>query len=370
MSRRYKLVIVGSVVICLVGVTFRVPSAIVQAQGIATAPEPITTAIGAPTSIIEPALSPTDAMPSPTQELAVTVEPTLEPEPTPATTAAASASPIVVDPSAPAPTAVVTPTPTAEPGTPPALPTGTAEPSMTPTVSATPALTVTSEPDTPAPTLTTVPAGPTATVTLMPTFPVTETLSATPAPTTTEVLATATVTLTATLPPVLMMTPTITLTVTPTAGPLSVTGAYVPAFPALQLSGTEQTLSVPLSDVTVEDLRGTGAGWRVQVAASQLAEVDPQTGEYLPGGKTLPRGSLQIAPLEIVSPGAVSPGPALMPGPAILDDGAPVVVARAAVGAGMGRFTFGPTVLTLSVPPDAYARPYRTDVTVSIISGP
>lgn len=88
------------------------------------------------------------------------------------------------------------------------------------------------------------------------------------------------------------------------------------------------------------------------------------------GGKTLAPGSLRMVPPEIISSNTLSPGPRIQPGLYIIDDGSAVVVAQAAVGAGTGRYTFGPTILTLTVPASAYARTYQSNVTVSIVSGP
>jgi len=143
-----------------------------------------------------------------------------------------------------------------------------------------------------------------------------------------------------------------------------------PSFPAIRLKGTDQTLTVVLKSFTVNDPRGTGEGWRVVVEAAQLAEVDPETGNYVVGGKTLAPGSLRMVPPEIASSDALSPGPRIPPGPYTIDDGSAVMIAQAAVGAGTGRYTFGPTTLTLTVPASAYARTYQSNVMVSIVSGP
>jgi hypothetical protein len=66
----------------------------------------------------------------------------------------------------------------------------------------------------------------------------------------------------------------------------------------------------------------------------------------------------------------VSPGPSVLPGPNGIDDRAGMIILRAGKGSGMGTYTFGPTTLQLVVPASAYAKIYRTDITLSIFPGP
>ncbi|HUR18390.1 MAG TPA: hypothetical protein VMZ51_05555 [Acidimicrobiales bacterium] len=144
---------------------------------------------------------------------------------------------------------------------------------------------------------------------------------------------------------------------------LSPANVTVEDFPAVNLDGTAKTTSAAMADFSVTD--SAGAGWNVTVSATRFAEVDG-AGQYVSGGKALPVGSLaMLAPAFAPSSGlvVVAAGPYLI-------DGATVKIVSAAPGSS-GTFNFsqgGP--LTLSLPASAYARAYRSDVTVAVASGP
>lgn len=144
---------------------------------------------------------------------------------------------------------------------------------------------------------------------------------------------------------------------------LSPVTVSVSDFPSVTLSGDPATTTATMSDFTVTD--SDGLGWHVTVQASQFAEING-TGGYVAGGKTLPVGSLAM-PAPTVTPANASVS--IAPGPYLID-GATVQIVTAAAGT-TGTFDFtqgGP--LTLSVPSSAYARSYRSEVTLSVQSGP
>lgn len=144
---------------------------------------------------------------------------------------------------------------------------------------------------------------------------------------------------------------------------LSPATVTVSDFPSVVLSGDPATTTATMGDYSVTD--SDGLGWHVTVQASQFAEVDG-AGGYVTGGKTLPVGSLAM-PAPTVTPTDASVS--IAPGPYLID-GATVQIVTAAVGT-TGTFDFtqgGP--LSLSIPSNAYARSYRSEITVSVQAGP
>lgn len=153
-----------------------------------------------------------------------------------------------------------------------------------------------------------------------------------------------------------------------TSGLLGVTAPAVNDFAVITLTGAAQTAEAPLEPFAVTDARGTGAGWTLVVQASAFREWDGSA--YVPDGKALPAGSLSLAGLAVTSDDTDSSAPELVAGPYVLDSGA-VTVAVASTGTGMGRFTVTPASgLRVAVSADAYARTYRSDVSLSVTSGP
>lgn len=152
-------------------------------------------------------------------------------------------------------------------------------------------------------------------------------------------------------------------------GALSVDKPNVRDFAPVTLNGSPKTTTASMRPFSVADATGTGAGWKLAAQASQFAEADP-TGAYVPGGKTLPTESLSLDGLTVAPDGTTSPPPMVQAGPHILDGPGAVTLLTASAGAGMGRFVVTPSPLTLAVPSDAFARTYRSDVTLSLVSGP
>jgi hypothetical protein len=151
-------------------------------------------------------------------------------------------------------------------------------------------------------------------------------------------------------------------------GTLQVTAPAVNDFISVTLDGTAQVATAPIGPFAVTDARGTGIGWTMNIQATPLGQWDE--GRYVPGGDTLPEGSLILPGLSVASAGTDSVAPALVTGPYTLDSG-PITLARASSGTGMGRFRFTPTgPLRVAVPVGAHAGTYRGEVSISVISGP
>lgn len=136
----------------------------------------------------------------------------------------------------------------------------------------------------------------------------------------------------------------------------------------VSLDGFQKVTTAVMDNFTVTDSRDTGEGWSVSVQGTQFAQWNGTA--YVPGGATLPAGSLSMPAPGVAAVGTESPPPTITPGPYLID-GASVKIASAAPGEGMGRYDFNQGgSLVLTVPSRAFAVTYRSEVTVSVSSGP
>lgn len=151
-------------------------------------------------------------------------------------------------------------------------------------------------------------------------------------------------------------------------GPLGLTTPAVNDSPVVILDGTARTAHAPIEAFSVTDARGNGRGWTLTAQATPFREWDGEG--YVPGGQALPAGSLSWRGFLVSADGTDSQGPVVTPGPYTLDAG-PVTLAEARAGTGMGRFTFSPAAaLEIAVPAGAYARRYRSELSMTVLSGP
>jgi hypothetical protein len=165
--------------------------------------------------------------------------------------------------------------------------------------------------------------------------------------------------------------------VTVTGGTLSITvDPVVGDFTGVTLDGTAKTTTATFAGFEVNDARGSGAGWNVTVQGTQFAEYDSTlnagAGGLVTGGKTLAPNSLSLAVPTVAPDGTTSTRPAITDGPYTIDAASAVKIASAAADTGMGKYDFtqAATPLTLSIPSTAYAKTYRSTVTVSTVTGP
>jgi hypothetical protein len=171
------------------------------------------------------------------------------------------------------------------------------------------------------------------------------------------------------------------------SGGLSITAPTVSSdFGNVTLSSSVQKPTAQLSTLSVIDATGTGAGFKVNVQATQFTEVTPGGGfAGASTAKTLPTSSLKLAPPSTISAvgGTLSPKPAAtIAALTVIDGGAPVKVLSAAVGNGMGSYdiAFPAASLELTIDPataqvdtlnyNGVATPYSSTITWSIVTGP
>lgn len=164
--------------------------------------------------------------------------------------------------------------------------------------------------------------------------------------------------------------------VTVTGGDLTLGSITTGDFGGITLNGAAQSTTATMNAFSVTDARGTGLGWNVTISASPFNEY--ASGEYVASGKTLGTSRFTMAQASAAKVDASSSGvPTVTNGTYTLDadgnsDGTSdaVKIASAATGDGMGSYTVTPGQLSLSVPANVYAKTYRSDVTVTLSTGP
>lgn len=156
-------------------------------------------------------------------------------------------------------------------------------------------------------------------------------------------------------------------------GGLTITNMTVPNFANVTLDGTAKATTTTAEGFSVTDARGTGAGWHVNVNATQFCKLDGVGAACdLVTPRSLPTSSLSVPTLTVAKADATSSAVPTVTGGPYLIDGATVSVASAAAnGSGMGSYNFSQGGdWTLTVPASAYVGTYRSTVTVSVLTGP
>ena len=167
--------------------------------------------------------------------------------------------------------------------------------------------------------------------------------------------------------------------VTVTAANLTLGAIAVGDFAGVTLDGTVNSTTATMSAFDVNDSRGTGAGWNVTIGATEFKEWDSTlnagAGGYVTSGKTIGTSRTSMATATVALADATSSAaPTMTAGAYTLDAGSAVKIASAAAdGTGMGSYTITPggaNGVTLTVDADTYAKAYRSDVTVTLATGP
>lgn len=160
--------------------------------------------------------------------------------------------------------------------------------------------------------------------------------------------------------------------VTVTAGALTYTTPFSAGnFPNTALTGLQQTVRASVNPWTVTDARGSLLnGWNVTIAASRFTDTVDNT-------KQLPTGSLSLVntPTVATTAGNTSLPPANVPLASAIDGGTTQKMTTAAVGQGLGEWTFTPGNaaggdLLLTIPPNAQPGTYVSTITTTLATGP
>lgn len=145
-------------------------------------------------------------------------------------------------------------------------------------------------------------------------------------------------------------------------------------FAGITLNGQQQTTASTWSIGDIVDSRGTGEGWNLSLNLTQLKEYDTLGSAYVPAGHVIPTGSITVdtAPTITLVDGTSSPAGTITAVAVAtpLDTEVPVKLLSAEIDGGMGSYSIGDLTSTLAVRADAYAGTYKTDATVSLVSGP
>lgn len=148
-----------------------------------------------------------------------------------------------------------------------------------------------------------------------------------------------------------------------TGGTLTISAVDNPAFPGVTLNGSAQSVSDSI-DIDVQDLRGTGDGWHLEVTSTTFDN----------GSQTLPTTALTITGVTSACDGTTCTDPTNGNSYAITvpaDTVAPTAVEffDAAAGTGLGDFTITPS-FSLAVPATTYAGTYNSTITLTVANVP
>jgi opacity protein-like surface antigen len=150
-------------------------------------------------------------------------------------------------------------------------------------------------------------------------------------------------------------------TISLTGGSLSVEAAAI-GFTGFALDGTAHNdVTGTTTEWTVKDPTGTGAGWKLNISATDFTNV---------GGKLIPVSGFEVSLLdENIEVVAGNDAPTSSATTALVLTTEPQKLVSAAVDEGMGTYTLLPT-FTLDVPVDTYAGDYSSTVTLQMLATP
>ena len=158
---------------------------------------------------------------------------------------------------------------------------------------------------------------------------------------------------------------TVTATATVTgAGSLSLSNGATASI-SDTLDGTDQSVNYTLP-LTMNDLRGSGAGWNLTMTSTTFTNGASQTlattaSSIASAASACTAGGTCTNPTNSVTYPVTIPAGTTAP--------AAVKVFNAAANTGMGRFTVTPSI-NVSIPGNSYAGSYTSTVTIAAVSGP
>ena len=125
-------------------------------------------------------------------------------------------------------------------------------------------------------------------------------------------------------------------------------------FAPVTLNGVEQLTSVSIDPFSVVDSTASGAGWNVSLTVSDLVN----------GASMIPASSMTMAaPIVAPADGASMTGVVAHPTTGNLSSGEKIVTAD--VGDGDGTYLVSPSILTVTIPPDAVVGTYGGTATIA-----
>jgi hypothetical protein len=167
------------------------------------------------------------------------------------------------------------------------------------------------------------------------------------------------------LAPTAALAASATVTGTLTGSTLSLSTSAAPSFSDnLDLGDQTPTYTVP---ITVQDTRGTGAGWNLTITSTQFT-----TGGGTPNTLATSASSLTGATSACAAGTCTGPTNAIGYPVAVPAGSSPPTAVKffnSAANSGMGKFTITPTI-GVFVPQNSFAGTYTSTLTLAIVSGP
>lgn len=157
----------------------------------------------------------------------------------------------------------------------------------------------------------------------------------------------------------------VTATGTVSGSTLSLATSATPTFSASLDSGDQTpTYTIPL---TVQDTRGTGAGWNLTVTSTTFSTGGGTPNLLATNASALTGVTSACATGTCTNPTNAQTYPSTVP--AATTAPAAVKFFNSAAGTGMGKFTVTPTI-GVFVPQSSFAGSYSSTLTVAVVTGP
>ncbi len=132
------------------------------------------------------------------------------------------------------------------------------------------------------------------------------------------------------------------------------------------LDGTTKTINFAVTDMTLVDARGSGAGWSVNLTAAAFTNAAGLNS----GLNTLQSGSLVLGTVSIVAGEGSTPVTNIAIGSGAIDTTRGVKILNAGINEGMGTYVVSIARMTLTLPRKAEAGAYTSTITMTLSQGP